>query len=299
MVAENLAQDGPTIKTWLKTNVVPCLYTWYGAALLVFIVFNFRGLPLGWMTRTCCPFKTTCRGQRRHPVAPHVGDGNNIGLPGNENAPDMMEQHPLFQPIVINTDTHQLEIDMNVYKSNSTFFSDLEVSRLKLMGQIMAPAWPMDDMEIEYKGRDGKDKKEKVEGRPAVILGATHTSFKHELRPHAAYTIESRVLGWDSRWIYVGSWFHDKSSSKKTVQATSLSKYIIKKGRITVRPEQFFLECGWIPAVQNTRIRTEEEMTSIEKVLLWSEFQALNDKGMNIVQTWREAIMLMDQDYED
>ncbi|RFU80502.1 thioesterase-like superfamily domain-containing [Trichoderma arundinaceum] len=210
---------------------------------------------------------------------------------------DSIEQHPLFQPVLISTYVPLLEIDMNLHKSNSTFFTDLDVSRIKLMGRIIAPAWPMDDMEIEYKGRDGKDKKEKVKGRPALILGATHTSFKRELRPYATYDIESRILGWDSRWIYVGSWFLSKTMPKKKIYATSLSKYIIKKGRITVPPEQFFRECGWIP-IRNENNNKKEEMAGNEKFWSWSEVEAHKEKGMQIIQTWGEANVLMEQEYE-
>ncbi|KAL7900319.1 hypothetical protein HDV64DRAFT_246178 [Trichoderma sp. TUCIM 5745] len=184
---------------------------------------------------------------------------------------------------------------MNLHKSNSTFFTDLDISRIKLMGRIIAPAWPMDNMEIEYKGRDGTNKKEKVKGRPALILGATHTSFKRELRPYASYNVESRILGWDSRWIYVGSWFLSKSKSKKKVYATSLSKYIIKKGRITVRPEQFFVECGWIPAQE----ADNEKVVDSESGWSRSEVEAHKEKGMRIVKTWGEANVLMEQEYEE
>ncbi|KAL7911791.1 hypothetical protein GGI35DRAFT_443659 [Trichoderma velutinum] len=298
MVAENWALDGPTIKIWLRGNVAPLFCSWYGAVLLALIVFNLKGLPSICMARTCHPSNTRVRNKRGHQVSPHIEDGSNADLVSEENTLESIERHPLFQPVVISTDAVQLEIDLNLYKSNPNIFSDLEISRIKLMGQIIAPAWPMDDMEIEYEGRDGKERKEKVEGRPALILGATHTSFKRELRPQVAYNIESRILGWDSRWIYVGSWLHNQASSKRKVYATSLSKYVIKKGSITVRPEQFFIECGWI-STQEEHDFKEDEMTSDEKVLLWSEYDTQKERGINIVQTWKEAIVLMEQEYED
>ncbi|UKZ54025.1 hypothetical protein TrVGV298_007829 [Trichoderma virens] len=298
MVAENWALDGPTIKTWLTANVVPIFYTWYGAVLLALVIFSLKRLPFLCTPRTSCYFNIGVRNQRQHLVAPHVGDESNIGLISQERAADLIKQHPLFQPVVVNTNEPQLETDLNLYQSASTFFSDLEVSRAKLMAQIIAPVWPMDDMEIEHKGRDGRETKGKVNGRPALLLGATQTSFKREIRPHTAYTIKSRILGWDSRWIYVGSWIHNEASLTKKIYATSLSKYIIKKGRITVRPEQFFMECGWISA-QDIHGHEEEEMTSHEKVLLWSAFATHKDKNMKIVRTWGEAILLMEQEYED
>ncbi|PTB39328.1 hypothetical protein M441DRAFT_59385 [Trichoderma asperellum CBS 433.97] len=292
------AFDVPTILSSLKENVVPFFYTWYGAALSVFVLFNFKALPFVWTARTYYHLNTAFRNQQKRLVKSSDGGRRKVALVRKENVGDSIEKHPLFKADIISTYVPLLEIDMNLHKSNSTFFTDLDVSRIKLMGRIIAPVWPMDDMEVEYKGRDGKDKKEKIKGRPALILGATHTSFKRELRPYASYNVESRILGWDSRWIYVGSWFLSKSTSKKKVYATSLSKYIIKKGRITVRPEQFFVECGWIPA-------QEADNNEMEKVVDgeagWSrpEVDAHKEKGMQIVKTWGEANVLMEQEYED
>ncbi|PNP46854.1 hypothetical protein TGAMA5MH_01806 [Trichoderma gamsii] len=298
MDVKSWALDAPTILLTLKANVVPFFYTWYGAALSVFVVFNFKALPFVWTARTYYHLNTAFGNQQKRLVKSTDGSKRKVALVQKKNAGDSIEKHPLFKPDIISTYVPLLEIDMNLHKSNSTFFTDLDISRIKLMGRIIAPAWPMDNMEIEYKGRDGTNKKEKVKGRPALILGATHTSFKRELRPYASYNVESRILGWDSRWIYVGSWFLSKSTSKKKVYATSLSKYIIKKGRITVRPEQFFVECGWIPA-QEADHGENEKVADSEAGWSRSEVEAHKEKGMQIVKTWGEANVLMEQEYEE
>ena len=125
------------------------------------------------------------------------------------------------------------------------------------MARIVSPAWPMDNMLIDFRSPDGTAKYEKVKGRAGAILGAVHTSFKREIKPYAHFDVQSRVLSWDNRWIYVASWFVAKSSSSssgqtvpdksKQIYASCLSKYIFKKGRITIRPELFLSEAGWIP----------------------------------------------------
>ncbi|KND86896.1 hypothetical protein TOPH_08454 [Tolypocladium ophioglossoides CBS 100239] len=246
------AVEWPTAPALFTAHILPFLSSWWAVALL-FAIANYKSMPGVWTARTWYHLTTAFRGELRRTVSSPSTDSpkRKVAFVKKSKPSDSIRQHPLFRPEAISTHVALLEIDFNLHKSNSTYFTDLDVGRIKLMARIMAPAWPLDNMPIEYKGRDGAWKREKVKGRAALILGATYTSFRHEMGAYISYDVESRILGWDSRWIYVGSWFVGKRQSTgqpKQIFASSLSKYIIKKGRITVQPDLFLTESGWIPA---------------------------------------------------
>ncbi|ODA79277.1 hypothetical protein RJ55_04870 [Drechmeria coniospora] len=184
-----------------------------------------------------------------------------------------------------------------MHKSNSTYFTDLDVARIKLLGRIIAPAWPMNNMRIEYKGRDGIARRERVRGRAALVLGATYTSFKREMAAFASYDVESRILGWDSRWLFVGSWFVSRKGKPRQISASSLSKYIIKKGRITVKPEQFLSESGWITSRRDEIGSADAQMASGSWT--WQEIEEQRVKGMAVVDTWGAADLRLEKMYSD
>ena len=90
-----------------------------------------------------------------------------------------------------------------------------------------------------------------------MILGSVHTSFHREIRMYELYEVRSRVLGWDRKWLVVGSWFVRKGKGGKdgkgeVLLASSLSKYVVKKGRFTVSPARCLELSGWLPAAPET-----------------------------------------------
>ena len=67
---------------------------------------------------------------------------------------------------------------------------------------------------------------------------------------YEGYEVRSRVLGWDKKWLLIGSWFLKKRKGKngeEVVLASTLSKYVVKKGRFTVAPERMFRAAGLLP----------------------------------------------------
>lgn len=83
-----------------------------------------------------------------------------------------------------------------------------------------------------------------------VILRSVYCSFRREIKPYQRYEVESRVLGWDEKWMYIGSWFLSRSrgkDGKKEVLASALSKYVVKKGRLTVGPARVLEASGYLP----------------------------------------------------
>jgi hypothetical protein len=110
----------------------------------------------------------------------------------------------------------------------------------------------------------------------AAIIGSVTTSFKKEIRIFQQYEVWSRILTWDQKWLYIVTHFVQKGSVKQhdlvthklspgkvfrncdvagsgrsreksarpVVFATSVSKYVFKKGRLTVPPKRLLRASG-------------------------------------------------------
>jgi hypothetical protein len=162
----------------------------------------------------------------------------------------------LFQPVIITSYSPLLEIDCNMHKSNSTFFTDLDVSRAHLIAALFRPI-----LSITGLG-----------GRLGIALGATACNFRREIKAYQGYEVWSRVLTWDEKWLYIVSHFVQRGLSKKTqytlqrdsgptgkrtsepkmpdskrLFATAISKYVFKEGRITVAPDQVLRQLHLLP----------------------------------------------------
>ncbi|KAJ5988400.1 hypothetical protein N7481_003610, partial [Penicillium waksmanii] len=133
-----------------------------------------------------------------------------------------------------------LECDINMHKSNSTFLVDLDTSRANLLAQQLVPA---------CRALNGA----------RLILGAVDTTFYREILPFQAYETRSRILTWDNKWISIFNrgpkWrtgLSDYRTSlvvsekKKRLFAVALSRYVAKKGRRTVAPEDLLKAGGYI-----------------------------------------------------
>jgi hypothetical protein len=109
-------------------------------------------------------------------------------------------------------------------------------------------------------------------GMMVAIIGSVTTSFKKEIRIFQQYEVWSRILSWDRKWLYIVTYFvqkgsvepgefamgtlpndhvpgsaHSKHKSKVTppvIFATAVSKYVFKKGRLTVPPERLLRASG-------------------------------------------------------
>lgn len=230
--------------------------------LLLFCLLNLKNLPLAWELRLL--FRSWRAWISKGDVARMLETGA-----GSKSRPSPTA-HPLFAPLTISSRTPLLEIDHNIHKSNSTYFSDLDESRTALIVRLLSPT-KFSPAELESEG---------FKGPFAVILGSVHASFLKEIKAYERYWVRSRVLGWDEKWILIGSVFvrpenakdraraakdrarkaqllvkseaelkeAEKSDKRSEVLlATCLSKYVIKKGRYTVPPERCWRSAGWLP----------------------------------------------------
>jgi Thioesterase-like superfamily len=165
----------------------------------------------------------------------------------------------VFLPIITKTRVPLLEGDFNFHKSNSTYFTDLDTSRSLLLSFLCYHGTAKTDKELGAEGR---------KGAITVMLGSTYTHFKREIPTGRAYEVWSRILTWDHKWLYVVTHFvrrgeimpkacvADSPGSERkvpslsasqveaAVYATSISKCVFKKGRLTVSPERILHASG-------------------------------------------------------
>lgn len=201
------------------------IVTWRNAAIL-FALLNLKNLPFVWHLRLLWHLSrnSTQVDRVRRSIPRHPGP-----------------THPIFAPVSIYSRAPLLETDYNLHKSNSTFFTDLDVSRTALATKLLQPGMREGAAKLEKEG---------YKGRVNAILGSVHCSYHKEIYPYEKYEIRSRVLGWDKKWLLIGSWFirpGKKASEDEQILASALSKYVIKKGRYTVTPEAALQSSGWLP----------------------------------------------------
>lgn len=186
-------------------------------------------------------------------------------------SPDLAPR-ALFKPIISATRAPLLEIDYNLHKSNSTYFTDLDISRTHLVSYLTRPAVK----KLVHNAQTGivKDPKtgKPIKGSMGVLLGSVTCSFKREISPYKGYELWSRVLTWDRKWFYIVTHFVPKGSAKpkewldprfaksrtrgandatggwaSKIYATAVSKYVFKLGRFTVNPVIVLEHSGLLP----------------------------------------------------
>ncbi|MCJ1386054.1 hypothetical protein MMC17_009179 [Xylographa soralifera] len=170
----------------------------------------------------------------------------------------------LFQPIITSSRTSILECDYNIHKSNSTYFSDLDVSRLHHIACLMSLGM----------GKARKKILSERKGSFNIMLGGVTCTFKKEIKPLESFEIWTRVLSWDQKWLYLVSHIVKSKAVepkgytlqpwKKTgerkrrvdltqatphpaIFATSVAKYVFKQGRVTIPPERVLEASDLLP----------------------------------------------------
>jgi hypothetical protein len=154
---------------------------------------------------------------------------------------------------MVTSRTPLLETDYNLHKSNSTYFTDLDVSRTALVSRIYSPGVGNVSKELDQEFLVASKK----EGKPAprrkpvlIVLGSVYCTFKREIKPFELYEMHSKVLSWDAKWLYVLTCFMRPArcrSDEKVILAVGVSKYVVKKGRLTVPPERILRASGFLP----------------------------------------------------
>lgn len=178
-------------------------------------------------------------------------------------APKPMAASDLFKPIITSSYNAITECDYNLHKSNSTYFADLDAARAGLMGALLRKSLArLNRGDLTGLPEEAKTAK----GSYICALGGIACTFRKEIKPLEQFEIWTKVLTWDDKWLYVISHVVKKGSMKPTsyslqpwkkgtekpseesqakeakdmtkfVFATSIAKYVIKKGRLTIAPE--------------------------------------------------------------
>lgn len=153
-----------------------------------------------------------------------------------------------------------LDSDYNIHKSNSTYFSDLDVSRTHLLTHLLGPALPKIAANAKVKlVRDSQG--EVVQGSLGIGIGAVSCTFRKGIAIMQPFEVWSRVLAWDHKWLYIMSHFVVKGKVKasaagseqphdlpKYILATAITTYVFKLDRFTVHPAIVLQANGFLPA---------------------------------------------------
>lgn len=179
-----------------------------------------------------------------------------------------IQRHPwqpkhLFAPLITSSWNAPYDCDYNFHKSNSTYFADLDVSRAHLVSAILRVGM----RRLNRGDTDGLPPAatEKRGGPYNIALGGVACMFQREVEPMAGFDIYTRILSWDRKWLYIvshmvkkgkiapGSYVmqpwrrreagyarkvrQEEAELVKHIYASSISRYVVKKGRLTVNPE--------------------------------------------------------------
>ncbi|KAJ9622318.1 hypothetical protein H2203_006536 [Taxawa tesnikishii (nom. ined.)] len=222
-VARNLSISAPS-------------YVWK-TLLFVFALSNLKSLPFIWHYRVF-------RGILYHLYL----------------SPTPLTGADLFKPLVTTSSNSLLDCDYNLHKSNSTYFADLDVARAHYMGALLrtsnARLRSGDLAGLPQNVINGQ-----VPGGYIIALGGVACVFRKEIKPFEKFEVWTRLLSWDKKWLYIVSHIvkrgtvkpasyswqprrkgrkGDKKEAealKKAVFASSIAKYVCKKGRLTIAPE--------------------------------------------------------------
>ncbi|KAJ5180709.1 hypothetical protein N7492_003919 [Penicillium capsulatum] len=226
-------------------SILTSLASWRTLALVLAFI-NLKNLPFVWHFRLLYHFAGNLRLKPNAPFFP------------KEKAivdPQGKPTHPVFVPYGITSRTPLLETDYNLHKSNSTYFTDLDVSRTALVTRLYSPGVGIVSKELDLEFADKAQKEGKAPPKRRlpimIVLGSVYCSFKREIKPFKLYEMHSKVISWDQKWMYILTVFlrpAKRAGEEKTLLATALSKYVVKKGRLTVSPERLLRASGFLPA---------------------------------------------------
>ncbi|EED20871.1 conserved hypothetical protein [Talaromyces stipitatus ATCC 10500] len=240
--------------------------TWQSIALaigVIFLVTNLKGIPGFWHLRLiyCLQQHIIFNRNRRVDIVTHGAQS-------------------LFYPVVTTSRNWLIECDYNMHKSNATYFTDLDINRVHLIASLFK-----DQMALGFSGGDLN-----------IALGSTACVFRREIKPYEAYEIHTRVLCWDEKWLYLVSHFlktkkgspiaKGSASSEainKSIAASAITRYVFKRGRVTVSPETVLSAAKLLPPRETPTESIEGSPTS---TWTWDLIEAERQRGLQIAKSF-------------
>ncbi|KAF4974810.1 hypothetical protein FZEAL_8334 [Fusarium zealandicum] len=184
-----------------------------------------------------------------------------------DSAPDKhLSPRCLFLPAISSTRSPALECDYNLHKSNSTYFTDMDMSRGNFSLVLFSKAFNPIPGPTHF----------------TMILGGTTCTWRKEIKPYALYELWTRIISWDEKWLYVVTHFvkagafhpdeyvmqpRKRTSAKKgkedvdvlkAVYASSVARYVFKSNRRTVPPQEALTDCGLMPTDEASLAEVEK-----------------------------------------
>lgn len=197
----------------------------------------------------------------------------------------------LFLPAIHRTRSPLTECDYNIHKSNSTYFTDLDISRGNLSLLLFS---------------------QRLSFRPTantavMILSGVQCVFKREIKPYQPYEVWSRILSWDEKWLYIVSHFVERNKFRpsqfylqkrgseispplrtlhtddavKKVFASSISRYVFKQGRKTFPPERMLTECGLLPLPPSSK---DGDLSLVGDEITWHTIEQRRKRDLETAQ---------------
>lgn len=134
------------------------------------------------------------------------------------------DKYGVFRHTTLSTYCSWFEIDGYFHKSNSTYFEELDIARTDLMTKVFQKLFLTSK---RY---------------PYLPVAETSSCFFKDIAPLQKYQIQSNVLCWDKKWLYILSKFTVNNGS--TLVSLALTRYVFKDGRRTMKPADVLEICG-------------------------------------------------------
>lgn len=220
---------------------MPCHLLFTGTLLVGFLAANAKSLPLAHTLRLAPSLYRLLRAKLGSKRSESASAPQAISTTATSHA----ALPALFKHCTLQSRAIALDLDINLHKSNSTFFADADINRAELITSLFSQA--LANL-----------------GSPAFILAGVQCRFQREIRPYQSYVVSSRILAWSNKTMYVVTYFTKPgtklareldllggpdalakdSQVRKILFGTMVSKYVFKAGRATIAPEYIFQEAG-------------------------------------------------------
>ncbi|RKF77869.1 4-hydroxybenzoyl-CoA thioesterase [Golovinomyces cichoracearum] len=280
--------------------------------VVVLLIVNLKNFPLIWHLRVWSAILKHC-------------------LFDKPKVPQEIAPSTLFLPVITTSRSPLMECDYNFHKSNSTYFSDLDVARSHIICALLEPGIYRIRHNVEERlvlMSDGSP----ASGRWSFNLGATACNFKKEIGIYEPYEMWSRLLCWDKKWLYFvthfvkmgtvkpsayvltdGSWFgkgyrtvkgqgqENQDVDEKAIFASAISKCVVKLGRLTVHPEVLLDAANVLPPrpggwhSMNGSYPSSSTHSKTTHDLSWEKVIEENERGLKYAHHFAALDGLIDQ----